>query len=225
MSRVIRSISRGEATAAAAALAILFAGAVWLTRSSLRASGPRASARHFERQAVEELSLRPPTAGLTRAALDAYNHGKYWDAETAAATVVIESRKLADPAPAHELAKARWVLAYSAARRKDLKLARERFALLRSEASQLPNKGKQEVVPGETEPTLEQEGAYQHAVLTGALALEAEGGRQKAEGLEAAEAEYLAFISPFAGMRRLFEQYQPTSAHDGRSSMSIPRAR
>jgi hypothetical protein len=68
---------------------------------------------------------RPPAAP----ARAAYEAGDYAAAEAAA------RRDLTGAATAEGRAEARWVLAWSAARRGDLALARERFGLLRREAA------------------------------------------------------------------------------------------
>lgn len=124
----------------------------------------------------------------TRPALDAYNRGRYREAEQAARLVVEQAARAQTPAKERRAAvQARWVLAFSAARRDDLALAKTRFALLRTEAARLPDKGKQPALPGApTPPTFEEEGAYQHAVCREAL-----GDKR------AAEAEYLAFVRRF----------------------------
>ncbi len=107
-------------------------------------------------------------------------------------------------------ARARWVLAFSAARKKDLAEAQEQFAALKKEAAgQLwaldsdpardagtpnpnpnlhPNPIEDRPVSptGELLPTLEEEAAYQHAVLTAAR------GKQ-----EAAEAEFVEFMRKY----------------------------
>jgi len=100
-------------------------------------------------------TLKPPDA--LQPALDAYDAGRYRDAEAAALRVVEGARDSKDPKKRTEAARARYVLAFSAARRKELALARERFALLRAEASKLPGKGKQEERPGIPTPTLRDE--------------------------------------------------------------------
>jgi hypothetical protein len=82
--------------------------------------------------------------------------------------------------------RARYILAFAAARRKDMKLSRDRFTVLQKEAAKLPDKGAQPPTPGMTSPTLEEEGAYQHAVCTAAL------GDKKA-----AEAEYISFMRDY----------------------------
>jgi hypothetical protein len=127
----------------------------------------------------------PPPAAIDRA-LGAYSAGKYREAETAAAHVIRSASSSQDPALKQQAARARWVHAFAAARRKDLPVARERFALLRAEAARLPDKGKPEAKLGENPPTLEEEGAYQHAVLTAALGEES-----------AAEREFIAFMREY----------------------------
>lgn len=106
----------------------------------------------------------------TRTALEAYNRGNYAEAKRATAPIAERARTAKDPAVRKQGAQARWVMAYSAARRKDFPAARERFAQLREEAAALPDHGRQEALPGEHPPTLKEEGAYEHAVLTAALA-------------------------------------------------------
>ena len=111
-------------------------------------------------------------------ALSAYNKGGYREAERAARRVVEQAKGSKEPAKRRQVAQARWVLAFSAARRKNLSLARERFALLRKEAAALPDKGRAEARPGQSEPTLLEEAGYQHAVCTQA------GGAKKAAEAE-----------------------------------------
>ena len=130
-------------------------------------------------------------------ALDAYDSGRWSESERLARRA-LDSVPTGDESGAAGL-RARWVLAFSAARRGDTRLARERFALLRDEASTHPSlafrsaragdstgappDSEAGAVPpdrpvsetGEPLPTLEEEGAYQHAVLTAALAGAAEG--------------------------------------------------
>lgn len=119
-------------------------------------------------------------------AQDAYAAGRYADVETAAAQVIRQA--IQHPTLPHRKAAARagGLLAYAAARRHDLKLARARFATARGEAAALPDKGKQPAMPGQEKPTLEEDDAFQHAVCTGAL-----GDKL------AAEAEYVAFMHRF----------------------------
>lgn len=101
-------------------------------------------------------------------ALEAYDSGNYKKAEAYAQKVVDNMSQSKDPKQMKTLVKAREVLAFSAARRKDLKLARERFAVMKTEASKLPDKGKQESEIGKVEPTLTEDAAYQHAGCTAA---------------------------------------------------------
>ena len=119
-------------------------------------------------------------------AQDAYAAGRYADVETAAAQVIRQA--IQHPTLPHRRAAARAgsLLAYAAARRHDLKLARARFATARGEAAALPDKGKQPAMPGQETATLEEDDAFQHAVCTGAL-----GDKP------AAEAEYVAFMRRF----------------------------
>ena len=119
-------------------------------------------------------------------AVDAYNHGKYRDAEVAAQCIVDANSRSKDPARRRKAVEGRYVLAFSAARRKDMAQARDRFAVLKTEAAKLPDKGARPPMPGVVRPTLEAEGAYQHAVCTAAL------GDKKA-----AEAEYMKFIKDY----------------------------
>lgn len=124
-------------------------------------------------------SLRTPE----QAASEAYAAGRYAEAEAAAAQVIRQAA--AQPTLPHRQAAARAgsLLAYAAARRHDLKLARVRFVTARLEAAALPDKGRQPERIGEDPATLEEDAAFQHAVCTGALGDEA-----------AAEAEYVAFL-------------------------------
>ena len=104
-----------------------------------------------------------------RPAEDAYQAGKYKQAEALAQKIVKSASKSKDPAKQKTALEAQSLLAFSAARRKDFKLARDRFQILREEAAKLPDKGKPNPEPGVLSPTLEEEGTYQHAVCTMAL--------------------------------------------------------
>lgn len=157
--------------------------------------------------------------------VDAYNHGKYREAEAAAQRIVDVNSKSSDPAKRRKAVEGRYVLAYCAARRKDMAQARERFAVLRSEAAKLPDKGARKPMPGNVRPTLEEDGAYQHAVCTAAL------GDKKA-----AEAEYMKFIkdypeSPLTGQAvqrigRLHNKHIPATAEAAwQKSAKIAQAR
>jgi hypothetical protein len=84
-------------------------------------------------------------------------------------------------------AQVRKIQAFAAARRNNLSLARERFALLQQEAARLPDHGAVDATLGESpHPTLEEDAAYQQAVCTVALGDKAAG-----------EARYIAFIKTY----------------------------
>jgi len=176
----------------AAVLAVLPVGGGWLAwRSTALAAVPGIAAGPSEPAPLPVKSSKPtikaPQPEVVQPALDAYNAGRYPEAEAAAEPLVAQAARSPDPAVRKQGARARWVQAFSAARRRDLSLARERFALLKREAARLPDKGKPEVKLGETPPpTLEEEGAYQHAVLTAALGQE-----------EAAEGEFKRFMRDY----------------------------
>ena len=127
-----------------------------------------------------------------RPALDAYNKGRFAEAEREAQEV-LTTQAAARATPTEQSAKARWVLAFARARQRDLRGAREQFAQLKNEAATLPDGGK---LPGERKweerPSLEEEAAYQHAVLTAALGDKA-----------GAEAELMAFMRQYPESRLL----------------------
>lgn len=196
---------------AAIGLGLLAAGSLWL-------GGPRAARRAgqaavytasgyggFVTPASPKPAPRPTVSDKTgkaalarradpvRAARLAYSAGRYGEAEMAAQAVVSQAAHTKSVPLRRRAAFARQVLAYSAARRHDLPLARARFAALETEAAKLPDGGKPEARLGEDPPTLTEEAAFQHAVCTGAL-----GDKG------AAEAEYVAFMkghpdSPLVG--------------------------
>ena len=117
----------------------------------------------------------------------AYAAGQYAAAETAAAQVVAQAARQPTLPRRKAAAQAGSLLAYAAARRHDLRLARVRFATAQKEAAVLPDKGQQPALIGQPTPaTLEEDDAFQHAVCTGAL-----GDKP------AAEAEYVAFLHRF----------------------------
>ena len=126
------------------------------------------------------------------AVLDAYRAGRYGDAETLAAGVITAAAKpnVGAAAPSRrDAVTARQIQAFAAARRRDLPLARARFALLKKEAAALPDGGRPltPAAVGEAPaPTFEENAAYQHAVCTGALGDTA-----------GAEAEYVAFLKAY----------------------------
>ncbi len=132
-----------------------------------------------------------------RDALEAYTRGSYAEAERAAAPIAERGRSSPDPAVRKQGARARWVMGFAAARRKDFPAARQRFAQLREEAAALPDHGRQEALPGEHPPTLEEEGAYEHAVLTAALAATGEAASDGELSPAAAEREFVRFIHDY----------------------------
>ena len=171
-----------------------------------------------------------PGVSPVQPALDAYNAGRYDQAEVAAKRIVAGSRGPGATVPAREGARARWVLAFSAARRHDLATARKRFAELKQAAAgerwtfeEARKLGSRKPVPvravsgggdsasaaitledrpvsstGEALPTLEEEAAYQHAVLTAALAKNAKPGTRKPEpGIQDPEAEFIQFMRQY----------------------------
>ena len=85
--------------------------------------------------------LKPAAPDLVQTAASAYNAGHYAEAEA----VSLQAAHAAANSPVlkerEEGAQARLLLAYSAARRNDLVLARERFADLKTAASKLPTRG------------------------------------------------------------------------------------
>ena len=119
-------------------------------------------------------------------ALQAYKQGHYTKAEELAEAVIRQYQGMKELKQQRYTALAQWIDAYSAARRKNFSLARERFAYLRDTARQLPDKGRWPIIPGEVPATLEEEGAFQRAVCTSALG-DASG----------AEAEYNAFLKNY----------------------------
>jgi hypothetical protein len=137
-------------------------------------------------------AAKAKTADPLRPALALYRAGRYVEAEAAAAPVLaaVAARHDAPLSARKAAARARRLTAFAAARRKDLALARERFALARKEAALLPDHGKQEVKSLQggmlPSPTVEEDAAYQHAVCTAALGDKA-----------GAEKEYVAFMKAY----------------------------
>jgi hypothetical protein len=185
-----RPVLRGKQGPVFAATLLLFTGGAWLAWNSGQAPPPPVyTSKGYGGSTLPRAPAPDPRflpADPARPALDAYNAGRYLEAEAGAAQFIRQAASSSDPAVQKQVAQARRVLAFSAARRKDFHLARERFAHLRQEAAQLPDRGRPEAKPGENPPTLEEEGAYQHAVLTAAL-----GDRT------AAEAEFRAFMRSY----------------------------
>jgi len=117
---------------------------------------------------------------------DAYNAGHYRQVEAEAAFVVAGASGSRDVTRRRQAVEARTLMAYAAARRHDLPLARTRFAVTRREAARLPDRGKQVAQSGQNAPTMEEDAAYQHAVCTAALGDKA-----------GAEAEYVSFMRAY----------------------------
>lgn len=165
-----------------AAVAIIAGGLWWYTHR-----GPRLvyTSEGYGGYVPAGQHKKKPTDPLSRA-VDAYNRGNYKQAEAQAWRVVDAGRGAKSIRKRKDAVQARYVVAFSAARREDFALARDRFSRLKEEAAKLPDKGAQPPLPGAAQPTLEEEGAYQHAVCTAAL------GDKKA-----AEAEYMKFMADY----------------------------
>jgi len=127
-----------------------------------------------------------PVPALEQTVRDAYVAGRYAAVEMAGAQVIKRAAQFPTLSNRQAAARARSLLAYSAARRHDLPLARVRFAVMQAEAARLPDKGLETAPPGAVAPTLEAEAAFQHAVCTGALGDKA-----------GAEVEYVAFMKHY----------------------------
>ena len=127
-----------------------------------------------------------PVAKQIESVQTAYAAGHYQEAEKAAQQVRAAVSGPSDVVSRMQAAGALQALAYSAARRKDYGLARERFALTVKEAETLPNHGKPAAPIGQNPPAMDEEAAYQHAVLTGAMGDKA-----------GAEKEYLTFMQTY----------------------------
>lgn len=145
-------------------------------------AAPKAAAKPMDQAALTTGQVRPQPSPV-QAASDAYAAGRYADVETAAAQVIRQAAQHPTLPHRQEAARAGSLLAYAAARRHDLGLARTRFATARLEAATLPDKGRQPARIGENPATLEEDDAFQHAVCTAALG-----------DSPAAEAEYVAFM-------------------------------
>lgn len=135
---------------------------------------------------VASVKIRPVDADSVQPLRDAYNAGQYQMVESSALRLVASAKASRRITAQEQSAQARSLLAYSAARRHNLKLAQVRFAVAQHEAAKLPDKGKQDGEPGMPTPTLEEDAAYEHAVCTNAL------GDPKA-----AEAEYAVFMQRY----------------------------
>jgi hypothetical protein len=178
-------------------------------------------------------------------AMAAYTAGRYAEAEALAQPLAARSASAAGPTERLDGLRAQWVLAFCAARRGDLPLARERFAALEREAGGRGGRYGSVGVweyggpsDGERTPNTDRfagsrptpdilaaEAAYQHAVLTAAL------GEKKA-----AEREFIAFLrrypeSPLvhAAVWRIGRLHggdvPPAAERAWRQAMRIARAR
>lgn len=176
--------------------ALLFGAGLWLAWPKHHRAGPKlvytsqgyggfvpAPAAPKPGVVPFKASAAPRRTVLTPAR-DAYSAGRWQEAEAQAQRVIRQAPHTV--AGKTQAAFARQILAYAAARRHDLPLARVRFATLQTDAAQLPDKGKEPAPVGQMPSTLEAEGAFQHAVCTGAL-----GNKEAAEG------EYRAFMQRY----------------------------
>jgi hypothetical protein len=201
--------SQGRWPLAMGVLAALLGGAVWLGTAAIRhqASHPApllvysstgyggfapVPARPVPRVArrVPPQRTAPPQDAAPDAEREteaAYAAGRFPQVETAAIRV-IQAAALHPTLPNRKaVAQARSLLAYAAARRHDLALARVRFAVAAQAAAALPDHGAQATALGQDpQPTLTEDATYQHAVCTAALGDKA-----------GAEAEYRAFMRRF----------------------------
>jgi predicted double-glycine peptidase len=172
-----------------AIIAVVGATSVAVIQTSARKSLPHADLQYtpqgyggyVPKSAVTASGSKPSAKSPTVGIWDAYNAGDFLGAEKQAKVVV------SSPVPVRVKADALSVLAYSAARRHDLKLARARFQAEATAAETLPDKGSQTIKYGDPQPTLTEDAVYQHAVCTGALGDKA-----------GAEQEYLQFIQHHA---------------------------
>ncbi len=160
----------------------------------------------------------PVAATAVRAMFDAYNRGSYGAAEARASAVLsatASSQRTVSATMRAQAAEARLVLAYSAARRHNLTLARARFSMLESAAAGLPGGGVQRSAdPNLPTPTMLQEAAYDHAVCTGAL-----GDKT------GAEREYMSFMNRFPDSPLVSGAYQRISRlHGGKAPAAADAA-
>ena len=128
---------------------------------------PAAKTTTALRGATKPVRVKP--ADPVQPLREAYNAGQYSAVEAGTLRLVSEAKTSRSQAVQEQGAEAGSLLAYAAARRHDLTLARVRFAAARAEAARLPDKGKQASLPGQVSPTLEEDAAFQHAVCTNAL--------------------------------------------------------
>ncbi len=168
---------------------------VWLWRGHTAKTSVRAYSTHGFGGYVGHVKPLPPSTDPVVPIEAAYNAGHFSEAERLAAGVMAREHTT-DPARRREATRALWVAAYAAARRGNFGLARVRFSMLRDWAAELPDHGSLTPTPGKTQsvastdgnvakptrdgtpmvpftgealPTLEEEGAFQAAICTGAL--------------------------------------------------------
>jgi hypothetical protein len=126
------------------------------------------------------------TTGMIAPIQAAYRAGDFARVEREAHQTLASMTTTAPLTHRRAAAQVRKIQAFAAARRNNLSLARERFALLQQEAARLPDHGAV-TAPGESpHATLEEDAAYQQAVCTVALGDKAAG-----------EARYIAFIKTY----------------------------
>lgn len=203
---------------AATGFALVAAAVLGSRGVGLPAQTPVASAAQTSNGAAAGL-LDRPSADAVEEALQVYNSGRYGEAEAQASRLL----RASGGEQSEERARARWVQAFAAARRGDLELAGRRFSLLQKEAagerwtlerpagfspaktagSSSESTGVEPAPPpvdrsGQPLATLEEDAAYQHAVLTAALAVgqghgKASPGRTR-PSTEQAEALFIGFM-------------------------------
>lgn len=206
---------------AATGFALVAAAVLGSRGAGLPAHTLVASAAQTPNGAAPGLLNRPSTDAVEET-LQVYNSGRYGEAEARASRLL----RVSGGGHSEERARARWVQAFSAARRGDLELARDRFSLLSEEAAgerwtlerpagfspaktaggSSESAGVEPAPPpvdssGQPLATLEEDAAYQHAVLTAALALgqgagKAHPGRAR-PSKESAEALFRSCIQAY----------------------------
>src|SRR5262249_17080032 len=147
-----RSSGRKPSAALIWGLSALFAasavtGSAWLQRHR-----PTAEAR-----SPKGAGAAPRRDPALQSLIEAYQGGRYKEAGTAAKQMVAQTKGPRAEDQRRWGLEARPIPAYSAARRGDFPLARQHFDALRQAAYETPDHGKQQGVPGERLPTLEEE--------------------------------------------------------------------
>ena len=154
---------------------------------------------------------RLPDTPLQRAS-DAFAAGRYGEAEQIAGEVIGRAGNVRPAAQTplgpefwgsggagHEALLARRILAYASARQSRFAEAKTRFGALRQAAYESPDHGRQRVSLGDSASTLEEEGAFQAAVCTGAL-----GDKRAAESeLDGFMREYPRSVLVHAAVKRI----------------------